>query len=290
MKKRYVLAITLAWARVAAASPESDVQAIVKDTIDHVGDATSGAHLAKGAIVVGHHGNVIEFASGKTLDGEREEDHFDFANGRLWPMVFGNADKPAASKRTLGAITVVVDGEQAWFEAPLEIKGPKFHAMHVAGIAAHGAAGWTIQWLNVGWAIPDRSLRDYPVLAPAIAMKPADAKDELGKAVVSWFTTKSLAKHAASGTVLAGGSAPEELASDAAALKLAASWDKLKLVSPLIRTGDTPGVATVTVWMPLGAERDGVAQFVLTVYAVKEAGAWKWRSLQFVDDQVPGWE
>jgi len=68
--------------------------------------------------------------------------------------------------------------------------------------------------LDAELAIPDSELAKHPVLAGRPAMTPATPTTKLGKAIISWFKDRSLARHAASGVVLAGGSAPQELACD----------------------------------------------------------------------------
>lgn len=274
----------------AAASPGSDVEALVQTTIDHVADASSAASFTKGATVIGIHANVFELDTGKITGGEHDDMPIDFAShGKLWPMLFGK-EAPAGTRK-LGKVTVVVDAtaHTAWFAAPLALPGKR--TMHVSGVALLEGDRWLLRVLEAALAVPDSELAKHPVLAPRIAMGWAATTTKLGKAIVSWFKGRSLAKHAASGVVLAGGSAPQELASGAAAIKLASTFDHIELLPIDLDAADTAPVAIGTAWLPISKEeRDGVIQFGFTVYAVQEKGEWRWRSIQFAADQVPARE
>lgn len=271
----------------AAASPESDVEALVRTTVDHVADASSAASFTKGATVIGLHANVFDFDSGKTSGGEHDDAPVDgAAHGKLWSMLF-DQEAPAGT-RTLGKVTVVADaaGHTAWFEAPLDLPGKR--TMHVSGLALRQGDRWLLRVLGAQLAIPDSELKKHPVLAPRIAMAAAATTTKLGKAIVGWFKGHSLAKHAASGVVLAGGSAPQELASGADAVKFAGSLDRLAILPVALNAEDTAVVATGTAWLPISKqERDGVIEFGFAIYAVQDKGEWRWKSIQFACDQVP---
>jgi hypothetical protein len=271
----------------AAASPEGDVEALVRTTVDHAGDTSSATSFTKDATVIGIHANVFEFDSGKITGGEHDETPIDFAShGKLWPMLFGK-EAPAGTRK-LGKVTVAVDAtaHTAWFAAPLALPGKR--TMHVSGVALLQGDRWLLRVLDAELAIPDSELAKHPVLAPRIAMNAAAPPTKLGKAIVSWFKNHSLAKHAASGVVLAGGSAPQELASGAAAIKFAGTLDRIDLIPIAVDAADTAPVAIGTAWLAISKhERDGVIQFGFAVYAVQEKGEWKWKSIQFADDQVP---
>jgi hypothetical protein len=271
----------------AAAGPESDVEALVRATVDHAADAASAASFAKGATVIGIHANVFDFDSGKITGGEHDEAPIDFAShGKLWPMLFGK-EAPAGTRR-LGKVTVVVDAaaRTAWFAAPLELPGRR--TMHVSGVALLQGNRWLLRVLDAELAIPDGELAKHPVLAPRVAMTAATPTTKLGKAIAGWFKDHSLARHAASGVVITGGSAPQELASGAEAIKFAGRLDRLELIPIAIDAADAAPVAIGTAWFAISKhERDGVIQFGFTVYAVQEKGEWRWRSIQFACDQVP---
>jgi hypothetical protein len=198
-------------------------------------------------------------------------------------MVFG-AEAPAQARK-LGKVTVVVDGKTALFAAPYDV--PK-RTMHVSGRAVLDGATWKLQVLDIETAIPDQHLRDVPVLAPFAMMVPEAPSDELGKAVAAWFRSKTLGKHAATGGVLAVGSAPDEISAGRAAVAFAASLDKLTLIPTTIEADPAAALVHGIAWMPVSRqERDGEIEFAFTIYAVKDGAAWKWRAIQFADDQVP---
>jgi hypothetical protein len=270
-----------------AASPETDIEALVRTTIDHVGDATSAAGFVKGATVIGIHANVFDFDTMKITGGEHDLSPIDFtSHGKLWPMLFG-PEAPAGTRK-LGKVSVVVDAgaKAAWFAAPLELSGKR--TMHVSGRAELQGGKWMLRVFDAALAIPDAELAQHPVLAPREAQSFAYAPNALGKAIVGWFKTRSLGKHAASGVVLAGGSAPQELAAGADAIKFASSLDRLELIPVKLDGADTAPVVIGTAWLPISKrEQDGVIQFGFRIYAVQEHGEWKWRSIQFANDQVP---
>ncbi|HUJ59747.1 MAG TPA: hypothetical protein VLX92_14685 [Kofleriaceae bacterium] len=291
MRAGLIAIALLAVPRLVHASPQADVAALVQATIDHMGDGPTT--LAKGATVIGIRANVFDYDSGKRLSGDSDGNELDLkTHGRLWPMIMDKAD-PAGSKRTLGKVTVVVDpaSHTAWFQAPLEVapaRGAK-QTFHVSGVATADAKGtWSLRVFQAGVTLSDRELQHYVVLAPWDMMAWATTKGSQDAAVVDWFRHHSFAKNAASGVVLAGGSAPEELASGPAAVKLAATFDKLANLRAIdITATDTALVATGTALWLNKTERDGELEFGFAVYAVKEGGAWKWRSLQFYADQFP---
>jgi hypothetical protein len=285
-----LICITLAViASPAHATPETDVETIVRSTIDHLADPASTANLAKGATVIGIHANVFDVDTTTIKSGEHDEAPIDFTtHGKLWPMVFGK-EAPAGTRK-LGKVMVVVDatGQTAWFAAPLELSGKR--TMHVSGLATRQDGHWLVRVFGAELAVPDSELAKHPVLAPRIAQTPATPPNKLGKAIVGWFKDHSLAKHAASGVVLAGGSAPPELASGADAIKLVGTLDRINMLPIAIDGADTASVVIGTAWLPISKkEQDGVIQFGFAVYVVSEAGEWKWKSIQFAADQVPQW-
>lgn len=281
----------LALPALAHAAPEDDVAALVQTTIDHLGGGPTT--FAKGATVIGIRANVFDYDTGKRSSGANDGDDLDLTtHGRLWPMIMDKAD-PAASKRTLGKVAVVVDpaSHTAWFQAPLDVaptKGAK-QTFHVSGVATSDAKGaWSLRVLQAGATLSDKDLRRYVVLAPWDMMGWASTTAGQDAAVTDWFKHHAFAKNAATGVVLAGGSAPGELARGPAAIKLAATFDKLTNLRAIeIHATDTGLVATGTALWLNKTERDGELEFGFAIYAVKQAGAWKWRSLQFFSDQYP---
>ncbi len=275
----------------AHAGPEADVVALVQATIDHLADGPTT--FARGASVIGARANVFDYDTGKRLSGASDGNELDVKpHGRLWPMIMDNAD-PAASKRTLGSVAVVIDAgsHTAWFQAPLEVapaKGAK-QTFHVSGVATADAKGaWSLRVFQAGATLSDHDLQGYVVLAPWDHMDWAATTGEQDAAVIGWFKHHAFARNAATGVAFAGGSAPGELATGPAAVKLAAVFDKLTNLRAIdIRATDDGLVATGTALWLNKTERDGELELGFAIYAVKEAKAWKWRSLQFFTDQYP---
>lgn len=285
MRSLLALAI-LGAAAPAAASPEGDVEALVRGTVDHLADGKSTDAFAKQAIVIGFRANVWDLDSMTRLSGEHGMDPLDEkTNGKLWPLVFGYA-KPTTTRK-LGKVTVLVDatGRTAWYAAPMELSDKR--TMHVTGSAVFDGGVWKLKVFDAELSIPDKDLANYPVLAARPMMTVHTSTNALAKAIASWFVDHSLAKHAAAGTVLASGSAPSEIFLGAAATKFAASLDKLDLIPVWVEGSDSAVVIHGTAWLPISKqERDGVISFGFTVYAELAGADWRWRAIHFADDQT----
>jgi hypothetical protein len=80
-----VISAMVAAAAPAAASPEGDVEALVRTTIDHVADASSAAGFAKGATVFGLY--ATEFVIPIEIDAAEWSP---FVNGRAWLPISKN--------------------------------------------------------------------------------------------------------------------------------------------------------------------------------------------------------
>jgi hypothetical protein len=80
MRSSLICVAMIVAAAPAAASPESDVEALVRTTIDHAADASSAASFTKGATVIGIRANVFDFDSGKITGGEHDMTPIDFAS------------------------------------------------------------------------------------------------------------------------------------------------------------------------------------------------------------------
>ncbi len=291
MKAALISIAVLAVPGLALASPEDDVAKVVAATVQHLADGPTT--FAKGAIVIGIRANVFNYDSGERLSGSSDGEPLDLKpHGRLWPMIMDKAD-PAGSKRTLGKVNVVIDpgSHTAWFQAPMEVVSGRGEAQtfHVSGVAtADDKGAWSLRVFQAGVTLADRKLKDYVVLAPWAMMTWAATKEPQDTATIDWLKHHSFAKNAASGVVLVGGSAPQELATGPAAIKLAAEFDKLDMRAIEIAVTGTSLVTIGTaLWLNTGNERDGEIEFGFAAYAVKEGAAWKWRSLQFFEDQFP---
>ncbi|HEY1587328.1 MAG TPA: hypothetical protein VGH63_16645 [Polyangia bacterium] len=268
------LAVVLATPHVVRADAAADVGKLVETAVAHIDDDQVAAAMGLGARIIG-------------TDGV---DNGDYTMGKA-PLFQAFGDAFLKADRKLGKVTVIVDGQRAWFQAPcaVELSSPgksEKLSVHVAGMAwkADGSGmdhkvGWAISVLMFDDALSDAELMKMgnAKLSPA---KPAPGS-ELGKEVVSWFDGGTLGKHAAAGDVIAGGTAPTELATNADAIAMAKTWDPLKMVVTKIdEETDELGWVFADVLLPAGKGK-GYVPLAVAVYAVKDGGVWKWKSLQW---------
>ena len=264
-------AILLVLARVAHADPAADVRTLVTSAIAKIDNEPAFDLFAHDAMrLVGKHATP-------------PRDDFSM-NGTVWSQIF---DAPAdIVEKSVGTVEVVMlpGNHVAWFAAPVTVSlVGKPHLMHVTGVARDSQSlmgkvtkGWGLDLLAVTTAVPDAVLVKTNVVAaiPA-APDPDDTDKELTAAIHDWFAHASFAAHAAT-SALAIGTAPPEVTRGAAAIKLATSWEHLKLQVTAISASN--GQAIATAWLPVGK---GFVALTLIVGAVKEAGEWRWVSLQF---------
>jgi hypothetical protein len=199
-------------------------------------------------------------------------------------------------------VTVDAAHHVAWFQAvteetPVDTSGdachymgtmcdPQPHPMHVSGLAIDDK-GWKLAAVFFTRAMPDKdllALSKQPYFSSATIPKkpPATSGDaDLAKAAAAWLA--GLGKSAAAGEVLATGSAPDEVASGAAAVKLASKWDKLKLLGASIDAttvaGGAIGIVNAEVVWPY--RKDLAFPLRLAAIAMRDGTTWKWVLLDF---------
>ena len=197
-------------------------------------------------------------------------------------------------------VTIIADeaAGAAWFVAPytLDIVDPPMDVSEVhskervAGLVLRTGGTWRIAGLLYARTMPDKELMDPANLSTATDAMPAAAQlggddDAVGREIRGWFAT-GLAKAAAPGIeVLAAGTQASELATtSAASLKLAATWDALKLVPGRLHAslfGDGKlAFVTTTVYLPRKTG-PGAVRMGLAIVAIKTTAGWRWVSLQF---------
>ena len=200
-------------------------------------------------------------------------------------------------------VKVTVDAARhvAWFqvvteETPVDTSGdachymgtmcdPEPHPMHVSGLAVDDK-GWKLAAVFFTTAMPDKELlalakQPYFSSAPIPRQVTTSGDPDLAKAAAGWIA--ALGKSAATGAVLATGSAPDEVASGPAAVKLASKWDKLKLVAGSIDAttvaGGAIGIVNARVVWPY--KKDLAFDLRLAAIAVRDGTTWKWVLLDF---------
>ena len=204
--------------------------------------------------------------------------------------------------------TVAIDldaaGRSAWFQAKCEGEATYEHTasdcdrtkaphcdrshivFHASGLIALDGT-WKIQLLALTATDTNQVMLargDNPEAPKFELPKTVEQKGdaELAKAVTDWFASGDLTKFAAPGTVLAGGSAPDELAMGAAATKLVATWNKMNLALASVDASVVGDRGVVRATVRFQTRKKTIIQLGMTVFAIKDGGVWKWQLLDFV--------
>ncbi len=284
------------------------VSALLVPALVHADKATDAATaLVKSAAAqLGHPDKFDDFASpGAVLVGAHARRNADYTmEGTALAEVFG--DDATGADVKLGALALVMspDASEAWFAVPLDaavhLKGKpddsrhlrfsghaRFHTGKEGGLIA--VTGWKLDYMMFSTPVADSVLlaTPNPSANPAAGASAEDG-DTLSPAVVAWFANGTIGKHAAAthASLLVTGTAPSELATGDAALKLASSWAKRPLhmivqpVGSVDRSTDGTTMTEATVLLPL-KDKKQLARLSLFAIAAKEGGEWRWRSLQF---------
>jgi hypothetical protein len=195
--------------------------------------------------------------------------------------IHGDFRGPAPTS-SLQKLAVTVDEARglAWFHAQAKFSRMG-NLVRLNGIARKGKAGWQLVAASYTWSIDDKTLVSNAkvVAAPKAPALGGDA--ELAKVGAAWFTTPSLAKQAGA-KPLVNGTADGEYEIGAAATKLAAKWDKLKM-QPLAVDGwsyGDYGLIRAKVALPIPKQKTS-AVLILTAVVVKEQAGWRWVSLNW---------
>jgi len=210
----------------------------------------------------------------------------------------------------LGAVAVTVDAKShvAWFHTTVEasydltvcadpqcmsdkpshvVKANK--AWRLEGVAVDDK-GWKLSALMWAEVVPDKELMKH-VVADAPTADPSMSGDAwVAKTVLAWFPGK-LATAAQKGAIVqASGTSPSENASGAAAVKLAATWDSLKLfvtkADVTLFADGAIGFVHVDLWIP-SAKPKGAVKTELGAIVVPDGREWKWVALSFKADDNP---
>lgn len=203
-------------------------------------------------------------------------------------------DSQSIIEAKLGKLDITVDEARgfAWFHGIATFTQMGEGAMsadtvtRINGIATKDAK-WKIVAIGYSEGIDDKDMLDsakkHKLSPPTSTVYDGDAA--IAKTVAGWFST-GLAAQAGKGNVIANGTAASERGTGPAALKLAATWDKLKLgVYKVTATsyGDVAFIRAAVAWPNKGTNVPMAVSGVI----VKEGAAWKWVSLNFVDYTIP---
>ena len=291
----------VALAAVAAAAqpkPAADPRAAIATTLARAFKSPDNwdgklRELAPGAILVDRDGGVVK-------------------DGNLGFHTFGDDAFPTNPEESMQVSQVEAQLDRApvivadaaagtgWFRGTLVYKITNVQVgldggtlkLPVSGVVVRdGAGGWKIAALIVTDPLADRDLiaratRRKLALSTAAPKLAGDAA--LAKEVAGWFATGFTGKGAGGAPRYALGTAPGELGVAAAADKLAASWDKLKLAATAIDARAFGPLAFVRAEVQLPLKKGGgAAPLVLGAIAVREAGSWRWVGLQWATPLVP---
>ena len=241
------LLIVCALAAVAHADAKRDVAHDVQEILDH-----------------GFMGVKVHMPSGDALEGVPANE-----------LTFGKTIK-------LGKLTIGVIAEKptlAWFQGPITFDGA---AYRISGILFND----DIDEVTLSKVVSDADLiATAKKAAQPMPDKALEGDDTTGR--VAYWVSHGFTPPAAVGwpdPVIASGTAPTELAvGQAAAKKLVAGWDKLKLVPVSGSTDeDVHGLQVVhlKVMMPIKGTKLGVPM-LLTAIVRSDGTYWQWQSLQF---------
>lgn len=201
------------------------------------------------------------------------------AAGEIWD-IHGDYRGPNPTSK-VKALAVTVDEARglAWFHARADFSRMA-NPVRLHGIAKKGAAGWQLVATSYTWSADDAILIENAKVVPASKVR-LGGDGELTKVGAGWFETASLAA-GASAKPIANGTGVREYATGAAAVKLAAKWDKLKM-QPLAVDGwsyGDYGIIRARVALPIPKKKTS-AVLILTAIVVKEAAGWRWVSLNW---------
>jgi hypothetical protein len=284
MSRLLAFAIIVHASAAAAGSSSAQVETIVRTAIASTFSPEKflAVTRADAVVVVGEKEVVI---------AEVEKDHPENFLPAYWAIeapkqiaiTVDDAHHIAWFQTTTTSKSVDLSGEGCAYR---DCKPPKPWPIHVSGLAIDDH-GWKLAVFVLGSTRSDRDLIDSAkgeyFMSRDIPGKVELAGDKaLAQAAADWLAKRTLGTGASAGNVLASGSAPDEIAADAAARKLAAKWDKLKLAAVKLDAkvfADGVGVVRGEVVWPY--KKGVVFGFELVAIAVRDGTTWKWLLLAF---------
>jgi hypothetical protein len=188
---------------------------------------------------------------------------------------------------------VFLDKTTAWFHVSIaiSIEGNKKEdrTARANGIVHKADGNWRVDGELIAMTVSDTALVEDAKKATPLAVPKTPAVDKgvdqaLATAVTGWITDGGLAKGASASTkTIASGTALGEHKTGAAAGKLAADWDTLKM-KPIEISAKlySPNHAFVIakVALPAGKQKVPVGM-LLGAVLVKEKDGWRWQSLNW---------
>ena len=271
---------------VSTAYADPAVQALAKKNVVGLGNLADDPELglADTAVVIDQMGQRIDLASEDgCVTGAVANDFYGCNQA-------SHEHKPISVD--VGADTAAGVG---WFQVPFTVistfdnfdtgkEEKSKSAMRTSGIAIREGKSWKIVAQLYALLVTDKELLAGTGGKPASGAPKLSGDQGLAKAVAGWFTTGFAPAAATKGNLIASGTSEKEHKTGAAATKLVASFDKLKLgattIDAKLFAGGKIGWAIVDVMMPRKNGK-GAVEMNLAVIAVPEGGTWKWVSVQY---------
>jgi hypothetical protein len=271
-------------APLAHASPAEIAKAVTTNVVE-LGKLTDDdkLNLADGAIVVATRGQLVDLSQ-----------HDGCVSGAVANAHYGC--NLASITHAPGKVTSDVVGDVGWFVAPFTItaqsqdpdtgKDTKYKdAARAGGIAVRDGKRWKIAAIMYTTAVSDKQLLETSDGEPVTTAPKATGDAKLAQEVGSWFATGFAAKAAAKGTLLASGTAPNELKTGTGAVAMAKTWDALKLGAKTcdakVLAGGKIGWVRCEVMMPRKKAKGAVAIQLAVVVVPDGSGGWRWVSMQY---------
>lgn len=202
----------------------------------------------------------------------------------------------ASFEHKVGTVLSGTSGDIGWFQVPFTSistgEDPETNVVHTSktavrmgGIITASGKVWTIAAAIYVYPVSDKELfkNAFPVKAVTAPKLIGDKK--VAGIVAGWFTSGFAPNAAKKGTLIASGTSASELKSGAAATKLVASWDKLKMyateIDAKILEGGKVAWVFAKVKLPAKNKKDAAEMNLAAVLLPDGAGGWRWVSLQY---------
>ena len=193
--------------------------------------------------------------------------------------------------KSVGTVTVQTSGNVTWFSTSVEADSfdqsgdACYYQKQCSPIALHFHASGALIDGKIAVVILTRTMPDRELLGmepgdPAPAKIATTGDKDLATAASMWLGGKLSANAAPHATT--AGTAPTEIATEAATGKLAAKWDKLALKGVSLEATVLPegvGFVYADVRWPYMPKQP--VQLRLAALALRDHGAWKWIVLDF---------
>lgn len=280
---RYLVVVgMLMFAAPAIADPKA-IEKAVKTNLLEIANMSDDDKLAitKDAVIITERGSIVDLKEGR--DG--------CVTGAVANAFYGC--QQVGIKHVPGAVTSGTLGDLGWFQVPYvqNINGEDPDGNPVKSKARYRAGGIVIKdgkdWkIAAALYVPmmsDKDLFKTLVLDMPKGEPKLTGDTKLAAVVAGWFKTGFAPNAAKAGTLLASGTSPAEYKTAAAATKLAATWDKLKIapyqLDAKLLAGGKVGWVVADVKLPRKGK--GAVGMKLVVIVIPDGDGWRWVSMMY---------